>query len=891
MLGFAEAEIGDGLEEWRDRVHPEDMETALASIQNYRAGGEGFYRFEHRLRCKDGSYKRVLSRGCATKWDATGRPLCFLGVHTDLSVWQQAPTLKEPYEAELVELFEHNKQLEHELSETYSLLEQTNRIAQVGGWEIDLVQDKVYWTEVTRELHGMPSDYVPSLSDFFRFFKEGASRDKLQAAFERCITDGTAYDLELELVSAQGETNWIRGVGQAEFVDGKCVRVFGTCQSIEDVVQARTQMQKMQHHFELIFAQASFGFAVTDLESGIFLDCNDAIFAPTGYTREEFLQLSSWDLTPIEYAEEEITQLEALKTVGSYGPYEKEHLTNNGERYPVLLNGFLTKDPTGRDIVISIVIDISERKRLERRMAEAKEAADQANQAKSAFLAAMSHEIRTPLNGIIGSTDLLGMTPVDPEQEDLIKMILHSADVLLGTITDVLDYSKIEANQIDLDEVSFSPIWCVEQVMDVVTPLAREQRIEVGFLPEKNIPHAVAGDEGRIKQVLTNLIGNAVKFTHEGFVEIRVWAPEPGKISFSVRDSGIGIPADKQHVLFSPFVQVDGSTTRRYGGSGLGLSISRRLVHIMGGELQLESEEGKGSTFTFTLPLPAAPDQDLPAEWQPSRKVDLSGRRILVIDDTPMNQRVAQHAMNIAGAECALASSWAMGREFLRTKRRFDLVLLDRFLPDGDAESIMQEMQERFGRNGPPVILLASEIQGVTRSRFAGCLLKPIKIRNLLDLCAKAIEESVPAWAPRACGELCVECEGELRVLAVDDNTIGQRVMRKLLMSLGLTNYLMENNGANAVTCFQSGAFDVVLMDCAMPEMDGYEATRRIREWERRQGVANPVKIIGVSAAASLDDRKRALDAGMDSYITKPLRLSELREALETARENLSAIA
>ena len=742
MLGWDPAVLANGPVGWRNRCHVNDLQAhdQAWSTHAHDPSDRPFI-VTLRLTHEDGSARVIERRGRVVRRSELGEPLVAAGTHLDRT-----------------EQFA----LQERLEKSEALIARTHQLARVGGWEVDLLNDKVYWTDVTRELHGMPPDYVPCFADALAFFKEGESREKLRAAFAACITDGTPYDLELELVAADGTSRWIRGLGEAEFVDGRCVRAFGSCQDIHE----------MKLHREAALA--------------------------------------------------------------------------------------------------------------------GKDAADEANAAKSAFVAAMSHEIRTPLNGVIGSTDLLSMTEVTEEQDDLIKMILQSGDALLSTINDVLDYSKIEANQIELERRPFSPVFCAEQVLDMVIPQAREKRLELGLLPTADVPLAVLGDETRVRQVLTNLIGNAVKFTAEGFVEVEISQPQPDQLRFAVRDSGIGIAPDRQKRLFEPFFQADNSTTRRFGGTGLGLTIARRLVDAMGGELSFTSAKGAGTTFCFTLPLAAYEGPDLPEEWNLSPDVNFQGKCALVVDDRPTNRRVAQLAFESAGGRCVLTDCWAAAARELAERPRFDVILLDRFLPDADGELVMRELHTRFASKLPPVVLLACDLAGVDRQRFSSVLLKPLKVRVLLETVEHVTRRKKQRWERGFAATANAMQDTEIDLLAVEDNPMGREVMRRLLNSLGLTHAKIVPDGDAAVAEFRDGDYSIVLMDCAMPILDGYQTTKAIREMEHAEG-RPPSVVIGVSAAASLDDRARAIKAGMDQYITKPLRLGPLRDALESSIRVLKA--
>lgn len=546
----------------------------------------------------------------------------------------------------------------------------------------------------------------------------------------------------------------------------------------------------------------------------------------------------------------------------------------------VLWHGFIT-DITAQKEAEKELLETN--RHLEKAIARAKELtvqADAANLAKSAFLAAMSHEIRTPLNGILGSTEILSRSELKEDQNELIQMILTSGDHLLSTINDILDFSKIEAGQIELEEVDFPLIGEVEKVLDVVTPAARKRGVELAFIPEPGIPAVVRGDVTRLRQVLVNLVGNAIKFTERGSVTVHCEKFSPGRICFKVRDTGIGIPAEKLPLLFEPFTQADNSTTRRFGGTGLGLAISQRLVQIMGGELRVESKPGTGSCFSFDLPIPAGDSKTPSRGWETELEVDLSGFKALVIDDAEVNLRLVHHAFAAAGGTTILADSFDAGLKLLRLHPEIDLILLDRFLPDIRGEEAVHEIR-RCREVCPPVILLASDIQSLDRGRFAAVLQKPLKVQTLVSICKSVLSStSKPVRFSNPSPEN--QCpENPTRVLLADDNEVNRKIALLLLKALGVSDITLAFNGNEAVEQWKRGSFDIVFMDCQMPGMDGRQATRLIREHEKRIGENRHQIIIGLSAGAMSEDRQTALAAGMDDYLIKPIKRRDLGRSLD----------
>jgi len=499
-----------------------------------------------------------------------------------------------------------------------------------------------------------------------------------------------------------------------------------------------------QKRLRSLFEMSPIGIAFNDLETGGFVDLNDALVKPTGYTKEEFVNLSYWDITPREYEEQEAEQLESLAKKGRYGPYRKEYIKKNGERYPVLLNGVLLKDRNGKEFIWSIIEDISERIENEQRLIEARDAAQIADKAKSEFLATMSHEIRTPLNGVVGMIDLLSRSKLDEEQLRKLGIAKSSAEFLLVVINDILDFSRIEAGKLELEKIDFDIEKLIQELVESFESEVHSKDLSLTTSFERLEHKIFKGDPNRIRQILNNLIGNAIKFTRAGSVEINLSVKEDNggwRLDAEVKDTGIGIPEKEQKTLFDAFTQVDASTTRKFGGSGLGLAICSKLTGLMGGKISVSSELGKGSSFKFFIKLDSG-EMNLPEK-------------------------------------------------------------------EGDSESSKEFSNED--------VIMAGKI------------------------------------------------------LLVEDNHFNQEVVSMLLQEFGL-NIDVAENGVDALEAMKSnpGEYDLILMDCQMPEMDGYEASEKIRGGIAGQDYAE-VPIIALTANAMEGDKEKCLAAGMSDYVSKPI--------------------
>ncbi|GIV80307.1 MAG: hypothetical protein KatS3mg050_4701 [Litorilinea sp.] len=689
-------------------------------------------------------------------------------------------------------------------------------------------------------------------------------------------------------------------VGKAGFIEAVYLRPFGTPADRTHIVHEQTLLHAVAAYLTLylgrraaltslahsnktltaLFQAAPVGIVVLDGQQGHVTMWNPAAERIFGWKAEEVLGQPSPVIPPDK--QKEFRELLARASQGeSLQNLELVRQRRDGSTVIIQLStATITNPVTGSSEIIAIVSDITGQKRYERELQEALQAAEAATRAKSAFIANMSHEIRTPLNAIVGMSTLLRDSRLTAEQKSQVALIRQSSDLLLSLINDILDLSKLEAGQLELELRPFAVLECVEQVIELFAWHGAEKGIELFYQVAPETPAQVVGDMSRIQQVLVNLLNNAIKFTEHGEIlvsaEVRLAeAPQSPQLHIAVRDSGIGIPAERIPELFEPFTQLDSSTTRRYGGAGLGLAICRYLTQQMGGRIQVESVPGQGSTFHFCVPVRVADARPAQA-YPPLAEQD---KTVLIWSHASTGRQLLQDLCRRWGLEALAPADEAEAVALLTSGRRLDLCLVD--LPaaaEATPSAILAAIQKRWPHLATIFLHPVHRPHQNFKAEHLAIVSKPVKYGQLHQVCRRLLtrrpEEAEPLIG--VIGQTSRHCTS-LRILLVEDNLVNQKVALNLLRRLDCSADVAAN-GLEALEALSRQSYDVVLMDIMMPEMDGLEATRRIRqEWPAERQPC----IIALTANTQPEDRTRCMEAGMNAFLSKPIRVEQLQEVLQ----------
>jgi len=721
-----------------------------------------------------------------------------------------------------------------------------------------------------------------------RIIKSGIHPPELFQDMWNTISEGRVWRGEVCNRSSNGGTYWVSAT-IVPLLDRNGIpeRYIAIRTDISDRKRMEAQLSEQLHLVEELIETIPLPIYLKDTD-GRYIRLNRAFEAFFQVPREALIGQTINDILSPEDAQQHIVRDAELFARGGTQSYEALIHDKAGVAFNALYHKAVLTRPDGSiSGLLGTIVDITERKRAEIEVLRAKEVAEAASRAKSDFLANMSHEIRTPMNGVIGMTDLALDTDLNAEQREYLNIVKSSAESLLTIINDILDFSKIEAGKLLVEDIPFDLHRLVSDTLKPLALKAHESQLELLCELPSDIPRFFRGDPSRIRQVLVNLLGNAIKFTKQGEIvlsaELMRLQGDRATLHFAVRDTGIGIPADKQEIIFDAFAQEDTSTTRRYGGTGLGLSICRRLVELMGGSMWLHSEPGKGSTFHFSIELQLGEEAVRPVPGL----VDLKGRNILLVDDNATNRRILQGMLAAKDVRVQCVDSGDAALSLMRSATAcFDCILLDAQMPEMDGYELARRLHLEHQTLPPMLMLSSGALRGdalrCQESGIAGFFAKPISSDDLFS----ALEQLfTPSPAPKGSDNNTLvtrhslrESQPPLRVLLVEDHHTNQKLALGLLAKWG-HEAMLAQNGQEALDILTSHTFDVILMDMQMPVMGGIEATQQIRARESAQKLRR-TPIIAMTAAAMQDDRNACIAAGMDDYVAKPIKVKELQQKL-----------
>lgn len=765
-------------------------------------------------------------------------------------------------------------QLEKRLLQTTEMLEETNQVARIGGWQVDLVHEKIYWTSVTKQIHGVSEDFEPDLQTGINFYKAGESREAIIAAVAHTRQDGSSWDLELQIVNTSGQDVWVRAVGTGVMSEGVCVRMYGTFQDIDEKKKAQLEIDKSRAVLAAFVEHAPAAVAMVDRAMN-YVAVSNCWLEDHDLKDQQVIGVNYYQISPNITAAGKARHQRILAGHVERCAEDAYQLTPDGEilymawemRPWYQLNGEI-----GGMMVFTqdVTFEVKQREELK----AAKMQAEEASVAKSEFLANMSHEIRTPLNGVIGFTDLVLKTNLTDTQQQYLTIVNQSGNALLSIINDILDFSKIEAGKLEL-EIEKSDLYELSaQATDIITYQVQHKGLEMLLNLTPGLPRFIWADAVRLKQVIINLLSNAAKFTEKGEIELRIESlsktGEQSNIRFSVRDTGIGIKPEKQGKIFEAFSQEDGSTTKKYGGTGLGLTISNKLLAMMGSKLELESVPGQGSTFFFDLNLQTADGDAL--KWDNLERV----KQVMVVDDNDNNREIINQMLLLKNIRTTPAKNGFEALQLLAAGHRYDVILMDYHMPYMNGLETISKIRETFyaTQEEQPIILLSSSsddekvASSSERLQVNHRLLKPVKIQDIYGVLSRLYQTGNHRGKPDSRQAAKAQDVNAYTILIAEDNAVNMLLAVTILKRLLPNVQLIEvTDGLAAVSSCQLQLPDLIFMDVQMPVMNGYEATRQIRLMES----GTHIPIIALTAGNVKSERDACFEAGMDDFAVKPV--------------------
>jgi PAS domain S-box-containing protein len=846
-------------DEWLASVHPEDLEGVVQALSTAVDSGSG-YQCEYRTLTATGEIRWLAGRGqvlLATEgYDARA-----VGTITDIT---------------------ERKQLEDRLRHATESLNIAQTAAGVATFDFDFPRNSRICSDNFLELMGMPAttpleDLNLSLS---RVHPDDFAR--VRSAPLQTTRQDPSYRCEYRILLEGGGERWIGEKAQVTHgPSGEVERITGAIVDISDLKRTKAALDSVEMRLERALRGTQDALWEIDLITNrVWYGLGFA--ERLGYSAEELTSSREHFQTLIHPEDRARVESSVNDHLESRAGHELEFrvLHEAGHYEWVRVRGQAERAADGTPLRLAGAMQlVTDRKLAEQATLDAKLAAEAANRAKSTFLANLSHEIRTPMNGVLGMSQILAETPLDGTQREYLDIIRGSAKALLSLINDVLDLSKIEADRLELENVDFDLIHLLYETVAATALQAAAKGIELIVTLEPDVPVMVRADPGRLRQVVLNLIGNAVKFTHEGHIRlygsVGVNAAGRPTLTIEVSDSGIGIPADRLDRLFKSFSQIDSSTTRHYGGTGLGLSIVKRLTELMGGEVGVRSETGQGSTFWVTVNVDAVPQQ-------PKQGTLGLGRKVLIVDDIPAARESLTMKLKLFGFDTVPTGSVDEALQQLAKDPAINVVLADELMPVRSGLDLLSALRSDPRYASLPFILLSlfgaehDTIEHEHRPDAVG--LKPIRATLLATLVDQVLTGKTPHAPLVGSAPQANQIFRGNKILLVEDNPVNQRVAQRTLQKLS-AEVTIANNGAEALEQIAATAFDAVLMDCQMPVMDGFTATQRIRDSERRRGVKR-LPIIALTANVMSEDREKCIAAGMDAHLGKPIEPAQLIEVL-----------
>ncbi|MBN2327214.1 MAG: response regulator [Candidatus Omnitrophica bacterium] len=776
------------------------------------------------------------------------------------------------------------------LRESQELLEKAEEVAHLGSWKLNLETEVISWSKEVYKIFGV-RQFDGSRKAFMEYVHPDDRRE-LKEAITRSCEENQEYNIVHRIIRPDEAVRWVQELGrlvQDEKAGGRLL--LGTVQDISHHKQVEDALRKTEAHYKTLIENLPQNIFCKDI-SCRFTYANQHFCDSLNRSFEEIIGKTDFDFYPSSLAQKyQVDDQEVMRSGQIVDVVEEHQLPGDGTIYVQVVKSPI-RDSSGQTIgVQGIFWDVTESIKAKDALKMAKDEAEKANLSKSSFLANMSHEIRTPMNGIIGMTELALDTDLTDEQRDYLTMVKQSADSLLSLLNDILDFSKIEAGKLEFISVDFQLRNSLEETLQTMALRAQRNNLELLCHIFPDVPDSLTGDSGRLRQIIVNLVGNAIKFTQQGEIVVTVQVDSRTDknvtLLFSVSDTGIGIHPSKQKGIFSAFEQVDNSSTRQYNGTGLGLAISSQLVERMGGHIWLDSEEGQGSTFYFTACLDLQKNN---AKSLPQELTDIKGKSVLVVDDNATNRRILHEMLSNWGMKPLTVDNGRSALDILYFShdagRPFTLVILDLNMPDMDGLDVAEKIRQDEKLQEASLMLLTS---AGSRGDAARCkelnisayLSKPIKQSDLFDAITTILNSSqrvrpnLPSLTTRH--PLRVH-DRHLHVLLVEDNPINQKLAGRLFEKNGHTVEI-ANNGQEACEIAQNHSFDLIMMDVQMPIMDGFQATKHIRENEKFSGCRTP--IVAMTAHAMKGDKEKCLHAGMDGYVSKPIKALDLFQTID----------